>query len=103
MDRDASVQEIARRCFAAIGRPELIDDPRFATAQARVAHVDEVDRIVGGWVAERTRDDALAALLAAGVAAAPVLDIADMVRDPHVAARDMITEVPHPRLGPIRM
>jgi crotonobetainyl-CoA:carnitine CoA-transferase CaiB-like acyl-CoA transferase len=99
----ASVQEIARRCFAAIGRPELIDDPRYATAHARVAHVEEIDRLVGGWVAERTRDDAMAALLAAGVAAAPVLDIADMSQDPHVAAREMITEVAHPRLGPLRM
>jgi crotonobetainyl-CoA:carnitine CoA-transferase CaiB-like acyl-CoA transferase len=99
----ASVQEIARRCFTAIGRPELIGDPRFATAQARVAHVEEVDRLVGGWVAERTREDALTALLDAGVAAAPVLDIADIFQDPHVTARQMITEVAHPRLGQIRM
>jgi crotonobetainyl-CoA:carnitine CoA-transferase CaiB-like acyl-CoA transferase len=99
----ASVQEIARRTFAAIGRPELIEDERFNTAHARVAHVEDVDRLVGAWVAERTREDALDALLAAGVAAAPVLDIADMFEDPHVAARQMITEVAHPQLGPIRM
>ena len=99
----ASVQEIARRCFAAIGRPELIDDERFSTARARVAHVDEVDAIVGAWVGERTRDDAMQVLLDAQVAAAPVMDIADLSRDPHVAARNMITQVPDPRLGAVRM
>ena len=99
----ASVQEIARRCFAAIGRPELIDEERFATAQARVAHVDEVDEIVGAWVAQRTRDEAMQILLDAQVAAAPVMDIADLAADPHVAARQMITEVDHPRLGSVRM
>ncbi len=65
--------------------------------------LNDADRLVGAWVAERTREDALDALLAAGVAAAPVLDIADMFEDPHVAARQMITEVAHPQLGPIRM
>jgi crotonobetainyl-CoA:carnitine CoA-transferase CaiB-like acyl-CoA transferase len=99
----ASVQEIARRCFAAIGRPELIEDERFSTARARVANVDEVDAIVGAWVAERTRDEALQILLDAQVAAAPVMDIADLSRDPHVAARKMIAEVPDPRLGSVRM
>jgi crotonobetainyl-CoA:carnitine CoA-transferase CaiB-like acyl-CoA transferase len=99
----ASVQEIARRCFAAIGRPELIDDERFSTARARVAHVDEVDAIVGAWVGERTRDEAMQILLDAQVAAAPVMDIADLSSDPHVAARNMITEVPDARLGSVRM
>ena len=99
----ASVQEIARRCFAAIGRPELIDDERFATARARVANVDEVDAIVGAWVAERTRDEVMDILLKAQVAAAPVMDIADLSRDPHVIAREMIAKVPHPKLGPVSM
>jgi crotonobetainyl-CoA:carnitine CoA-transferase CaiB-like acyl-CoA transferase len=92
----ASVQEIARRCFAAIGRPELIDDERFSTARARVANV-------GAWVGERTRDEAMQILLDAKVAAAPVMDIADLSNDPHVIARNMITEVPNARLGPVRM
>ena len=99
----ASVQEIARRCFAAIGRPELIDDERFSTARARVANVDEVDAIVAAWVGERTRDEAMHILLDAKVAAAPVMDIADLSNDPHVIARNMITEVPNARLGPVRM
>ena len=99
----ASVQEIARRCFAAIGRPELIEDPRFATAKDRVIHVEEIDEIVAAWVSDRTRDEALSTLLEAEVAAAAVMDIEDLFEDPHVAARDMIPRVEHPRLGSVRM
>jgi crotonobetainyl-CoA:carnitine CoA-transferase CaiB-like acyl-CoA transferase len=50
----ASTQSIAARAFAAIGRPRLLEDPRFATNRARLANVEEVDAIVGAWVAERT-------------------------------------------------
>jgi len=99
----ASVQEIARRCFAAIGRPELIDDPRFATAKDRVTHVEQVDDIVAGWVSERTRDEALSTLLDTGVAAAAVMDVRDLFDDPHIAARDMIPAVEHHHLGSVRM
>ena len=99
----ASVQEIARRCFAAIGRPELIEDPRFATAKDRVTHVEQVDDIVAGWVSDRTRDEALSTLLDADVAAAPVMDVRDLFDDPHVAARDMIPRVEHDHLGSVRM
>jgi crotonobetainyl-CoA:carnitine CoA-transferase CaiB-like acyl-CoA transferase len=99
----ASVQEIARRCFAAIGRPELIEDPRFATAKDRVAHVEEVDSIVADWVSDRTRDEALSTLVDAGVAAAAVMDVRDLFEDPHVEARDMIPRVEHKQLGSVRM
>jgi crotonobetainyl-CoA:carnitine CoA-transferase CaiB-like acyl-CoA transferase len=99
----ASVQEIARRCFAAIGRPELIEDPRFATAKDRVAHVEEVDSIVADWVADRTREEALSTLVDAGVAAAAVMDVRDLFEDPHVEARDMIPRVEHKQLGSVRM
>ena len=99
----ASVQQVARRCFEAIGRPELFEDPRFATAKARVENVDEVDAIVGGWVAGRTRDEALAILLEHDVSAAPVLDIADFVIDPHVRAREVVATVDDPDLGPVLM
>ena len=99
----ASVQQVAKRCFEAIGRPELFVDPRFSTAKARVENVDEVDSIVGGWVAERPRDEALAILLAHEVSAAPVLDIADFLADPHVQAREVVAAVADPKLGPVRM
>lgn len=99
----ASVQDMARRCFEAVGQPELIDDPRYSTAAARVEHVEEVDGIVGAWVSERTRDEALDVLAQYEVAAAPVFDIVDLCEDPHVLARDMIHTAHHETLGAVRM
>ena len=99
----ASVQQIAARCFAAVGRPELIEDPRFATAADRLAHVDEVDEIIGAWVGARSSEEALKVLQANDVAAAPVMDIEALMADPHVRARGMFTQVTDPDLGPVSM
>jgi crotonobetainyl-CoA:carnitine CoA-transferase CaiB-like acyl-CoA transferase len=99
----ASVQDIARRAFEAIGRPELFNDPRFATPQDRVANVDEVDRIFGEWASQRTREEAMEILLRHEVAAAPVFDISDLMADPHMAARNAIRTVEDSELGPVRL
>lgn len=99
----ASAQRIAEQCFAAIGRPELATDPRFRTARDRVAHVDEVDEMVGDWVAARDRDEALRVLVEHGVSVAPVMGIAELVEDPQMLAREAITTVEDPTLGPVRM
>ena len=99
----ASTQSIAERLFAAIGQKHLIDDPRFATNEARLEHVDEVDAIVTAWTSQRTRDEALADLIAAEVAAAPVADMADLACDPHLVARGAIATVDDPDLGTVRM
>jgi formyl-CoA transferase len=98
-----SVQKIAENTFRAIGREDLIGDPRFATNEARVANVEELDEIIGAWTRERTREQALAILLQHDVAAAPVMDIEDILNDPHLAARNAIPTVEDPELGPIRM
>ena len=99
----ASTEAIARRCFAAIGRPELAEDPRFATSQARVENVDEVDAIVGEWLAQRTLTEAMEVFDRHAVSAAPVMGVADLVADPHVQAREMIRTVEDAELGPVRM
>jgi crotonobetainyl-CoA:carnitine CoA-transferase CaiB-like acyl-CoA transferase len=99
----ASVQDIARRAFEAIERPELINDPRFATPSDRVANMDEVDRIFGDWVAQRTREEAMEIFLRHEVAAAPVFDISDLMADPHMAARNAIQTIEDSELGSVRM
>lgn len=99
----ASAQRIAEQCFVAIGRPELISDPRFRTARDRVAHVDEVDEIVGDWVAAHDREEALRVLVEHGVSVAPVMGIADLVADPQMLAREAITSIDDPTLGAVRM
>ena len=98
-----SVQSIAERTFTAIGQPELIEDPRFTTNEARVANAEEVDRVVGEWVGQRSRDEAMEVLLRHEVAAIPVMNIEDLMSDPHMIARETITTVEDDELGPIKM
>jgi crotonobetainyl-CoA:carnitine CoA-transferase CaiB-like acyl-CoA transferase len=79
----------------AMGRPELADDERFATNSARVLHRAEVEAMVAGWCAERTKAEVVEAL-GGQVPVAPVQSIADIVADPHVAARRLLAEVEQP-------
>jgi crotonobetainyl-CoA:carnitine CoA-transferase CaiB-like acyl-CoA transferase len=98
-----STQSITVRLFEAIGRPEMIGDPRFATNRARGENADELDAIIGQWVGARTQDEAVETLIAAGVAVAPILHAGDLMVDPHLEARDAIVTVPDDELGSVRM
>ena len=82
------------RLVETIGRPEWADDPRFATPQGWVDHLDELRAAVRDWAGSRSTIDVAEALAAAGIAAAPVFEAADLVDDPHVRARHMLTEIP---------
>lgn len=96
----AVTSESAWRALAALmGRPGLADDPRFAGAAARVAHADLLDAHVAAWTAAQNRHALAARLQAAGVAASAVQTSADLVRDPHLAARGHFVRVPHPVHG----
>jgi crotonobetainyl-CoA:carnitine CoA-transferase CaiB-like acyl-CoA transferase len=94
---------VAHRILAAVGRPELVEDPRFATNDARLEHAEELDAIIAAWVAGHSLDEALAAVAAADAAAAPIYRMADVFADPHFAARGTITRVPDDDLGEIAM
>jgi crotonobetainyl-CoA:carnitine CoA-transferase CaiB-like acyl-CoA transferase len=96
-----STQAMAKRIFDVIGQPAMIEDPRFRTNSDRVRHRPLVDEAVGGWFAARPRDEALAAMRAAGVTAGPVYNIADAVADPHFMAREVLVEVEDSELGSI--
>src|SRR3981081_1057595 len=98
-----STETMARRIFETIGRADMPGDERFRTNSARVAHRGLVDAAVGGWFAERTREQALALMRAAGVTAGPVYDIADAVADPHFQERGVIVEVEDAELGSLPM
>ena len=98
-----STETMARRIFRAIGRADMIEDARFCTNSARVAHRPLVDAAVGGWFATRTRDQALALMRQAGVTAGPVYDIADAVADEHFRERGIIVEVEDAELGSLPM
>jgi crotonobetainyl-CoA:carnitine CoA-transferase CaiB-like acyl-CoA transferase len=85
----ASNQGIARRLFAAMGRPGLIEDPRFATNPARLANNDAIQHEVTQWVAARPRTEILEVLDKFEVVSAPVNDAADILADPHFRARTL--------------
>ena len=99
----ASIQSMAERVFHLIGRPELVDDPRFKNNAARVKHRDDVDEVVRTWVAQRTQEEALRAFDEADVTAGPVYDIAQFLEDPHVKAREVIVELPDAEMGTVPM
>lgn len=71
----------------AIGRPDLADDPRFATAIARHDHQSELDPVIEQWTSARTHYGAMHALQAQGVPAGAVLTPSELLVDPHLAAR----------------
>ncbi|CCB71129.1 CaiB/BaiF CoA transferase family protein [Streptantibioticus cattleyicolor] len=98
-----AAQTVTARLFALIGRAEAIDDPRFATNEARIRHRELIDTMIGDWIAARTLDEAVAAFRAADVAIAPVYDAPAIVGDEHFRYRDSVIEVDDEDLGTIRM
>jgi crotonobetainyl-CoA:carnitine CoA-transferase CaiB-like acyl-CoA transferase len=75
-------------------RPAWADDPRFATAGGRDAHISEVEELVAGWTAGLTAGEVTSRLQAAGVPAAPSFRAPDLFADPHVASRDLLVTLP---------
>ena len=83
-----------------VGVPELITDARFATNGGRMAHRDELARLLGEKLRMRDTREWLRELDAAGVPAGPIQSIAQMTRDPQTLAREMIVTLDHPVAGP---
>jgi len=78
-----------------IGRPDMADDPRYATNRARVEHADEVIAAIGAYTAARSKAE-LAQALGGRVPFGPVCNSRDIFDDPHYRVREMIVEVEHP-------
>jgi len=98
-----SADRVAERVMRLVGHPEVVEEPWFATGGQRAAHSEELDRMVGGWVAERTQEEVIAAFTAAGAAVAPIYDVAQVLEDPQYRALMSIVTVEDEDLGPIRM
>lgn len=89
-------REWAALCAEFLGRPELVDDPRFATASDRVAHREELNAIVAARFARSGSDEILKDLEAIGIACAGVNDVAAFLDHPVLAARGRWSEVAVP-------
>ncbi len=85
------------RLANALGHPEWPKDPRFATREGWAQHTDsEIRPALENWARAKTKLEASRELCAAGIVAGPSNTAADLNADPHVAARDMLIEVPRP-------
>jgi crotonobetainyl-CoA:carnitine CoA-transferase CaiB-like acyl-CoA transferase len=92
VDGNAQWQRLAE----VIGRPDLVADPRYATAPDRVAHRDDLDAIVAKWATALTPSEAQTRLQEGGVPAGAVTHVADLLTDPHLAARRKIGALAQP-------
>jgi crotonobetainyl-CoA:carnitine CoA-transferase CaiB-like acyl-CoA transferase len=99
----ASATSVAERVLRLVGRPDIAEQPWFASAGERSRRADLLDAVVGAWIAERDVADVVAAFEHAGAALAPIYDIEQLVTDPHVQDREMITTVEDEDLGPVKM
>jgi crotonobetainyl-CoA:carnitine CoA-transferase CaiB-like acyl-CoA transferase len=98
----ASSEETWRRLIQALDRPELGRDARFARNADRMGHLPELVTQLGPEFKKRSTADWVERLERAGVPAGPVLTIQEMLQHPQTAAREMLTDVPHARLGTVR-
>lgn len=99
----ASTQAMTERLFRVIGRPDLIDDPRYRTNAERVRNAAELDAIIGEFIGRKTLGENLAFFDSAEVTVGPIYDISQIVEDPHVNAREMVVDLPDDEMGAVPM
>ncbi len=88
-----------RKLCEAMERPDLMEDDRFMNFQARCENMTELDAEITRWTASRTRQTLLEKTQAHGVICAPVNNLEDVVKDPHMLARGFLKQRDHPSLG----
>ncbi|WGM38340.1 CaiB/BaiF CoA-transferase family protein [Caulobacter sp. NIBR1757] len=100
----ANGEGVFRRLCEAMGRPELIDDPRYDSHTARGQNQTELDDLIADWTRTLTVEALEALMLRHGVPAGRIYKPADMLADPHFAARGALIEMPdHPRFPGLTM
>ena len=92
-------QQMWHPLLRAIGREDLIGDPRYETPDARWRNKAEVDALMEAWTSQRSKHDVMKILAGAGVPCGACLDTGEVLSDPHLHARDMIVELEHPVRG----
>jgi formyl-CoA transferase len=90
-------------CLRAMGRDDLIGDPRYADSGIRLEHRDEIDEMFTAWTMSKTKHEVLQALGSHGVPCGATLDTADMLTNEHLKAREMMVQVEHPAYGPMTL
>ncbi|POR50326.1 CaiB/BaiF CoA transferase family protein [Bosea psychrotolerans] len=98
-----SIQKMTERLFRAIGRPDLIEDPRFRSNADRLRHVEELDAIIGAFIAQRSQAENVAFFEKAEVTIGPIYDTPQIMADPHVIARELVADYPDEEMGQLPM
>jgi crotonobetainyl-CoA:carnitine CoA-transferase CaiB-like acyl-CoA transferase len=87
-----AMQSMTERLFTTIGRPELITDPRFRSNDERVANRDQLDAIIGEFIARRTQQENLDLFAAAGVTVGPIRSVPELLEDEFVLTREVLVK-----------
>ena len=87
----------------AIGREDLLTDPRCVDAPTRWKHVDELNAMARAWTGARSKQEVMTTLAKAGVPCGAVLDTGEVLDDQHLNARDAIVTIDHPTRGRFRV
>ncbi len=90
-----------RRFTKLIGREDLTNDSRFASSELRRRNRDYMDSLAKGWLANKTRAEAVKQLVEAGLPAGPVNTVTEAILDPQIKAREMIVDLDHPGIGKV--
>ncbi|MDX1481174.1 MAG: CaiB/BaiF CoA-transferase family protein [Woeseiaceae bacterium] len=99
----ANQDTVFRRLAEAMGQPELAEDERFATHQARGARQKELDAIINEWTKTQTVADVERLMLEAGVPSGKIYRAPEMLEDPHFRAREAIVDVPTEKWPNLKM
>lgn len=99
----ATMQSMWEKLAAAIGRPELIEDPRFLTNPDRVQNRAELEGIVGAFFAEKTVAENLSYFEERGITVGPICDIADLMEHPYIQGREVVKTYSDPDHGSLPM
>ena len=99
----ASATSVAERVMRLVGRPDIVEQPWFASAGERSRNGDLLDEAVAKWIAARPLAEVTEEFERVGAALAPIYDVAQLMNDPHVMARETITTVDDEDLGPVKM
>ena len=94
---------MADRTLRAIGRGDMIEDPRFRTNAARVKNAADLDRLLGDFIAQHTQAEAVDLFERAEVTVGPIYDISQILEDPHVIERELLADYPDPDMPALPM
>ncbi|WP_417449817.1 CaiB/BaiF CoA transferase family protein [Kordiimonas sp.] len=99
----ANQDTVWKRLAVAMGKPELAEDPRYATHKARGERQQELDKMIADWSKDKSAQDVQTMMDEHGIPAGKIFKAEDMFKDPHYKAREALIEVDHPNFGKLAM